>query len=162
MQGESNWDQFAAACPEIAGIARARFEEDELVLLGTIRRDGSPRVSPNEVDFAIGRLFLGMMWRSRKAMDLMRDPRVAVNSVPTDRMNPGGDVKLYGRVVDEPDQAVRAAFEDAIEARIRWRPPEPYHLFSLEVESAAYIVFGEHGHALAWDPERGLRRRQVH
>jgi hypothetical protein len=157
-----NWARFAAACPEIAGIARPRFEKDELVLLGTIRGDGSPRVSPNEVDFAAGRLFLGMMWRSRKAVDLMRDPRVAVNSVPTDRMNRAGDVKLYGRVVEEPDPAVRAAFEDATQARIQWRPPEPYHLFSLDIESAGYIVFGENGHALAWDPERGLRRRSMH
>jgi len=36
------------------------------------------------------------------------------------------------------------------------------HLFSLDVESAGYTVFGEGRHALAWDPERGLRRLPLH
>jgi hypothetical protein len=103
-----------------------------------------------------------MMWQSKKALDLLRDPRLVVHSVPADRLNPEGDVKVYGRAVDEPDPQVRSAFADAIGARIDWRPPEPYHLFSLDVESAAYVVFGEKGHALMWDPERGLRGRQVH
>jgi hypothetical protein len=53
------WDEFADRCPEIAGLARQRFVKDELVLLGTNRRDGSPRISPNEIDFAAGRLLLG-------------------------------------------------------------------------------------------------------
>lgn len=44
------WDEFEQACPEIAGIARERFERDELVMVGTLRKDGSPRVSPNEID----------------------------------------------------------------------------------------------------------------
>jgi hypothetical protein len=157
-----NWDEFATRCPEIATLARARFQKDQLVLVGTVRRDGSPRISPNEVDFGLGLLFLGMMWQSKKALDLARDPRLVVHSVPADRMNRGGDVKLYGRAVDEPDSSVRMAFEGAIEARIGWRPPEPYHLFSLDIESAAYVVFGESGRAMAWDPERGLRRREVH
>jgi hypothetical protein len=157
-----NWDQFVAACPEIAKPAGSRFENDQLVLLGTIRRDGSPRISPNEVDLAEGRLFLGMMWNSKKALDLLRDPRIVVHSVPSGRMNPGGDVKLYGRVLDERDPGLREAFCRAIQARIDWRPDEPYHLFSLDVESAAFIVFGEGSHALSWDREQGLTRHEVH
>jgi len=153
------WDAFTRSCPEIADLAEARFRADDLVLLGTIRADGSARISPCEVDFAIDRLFLGMMWHSKKALDLQRDPRIAVHSVPSDRMNAGGDVKLYGRVVDERDSDVRAAFRDAILARIDWAPDEPdYHLFSLDVEEAAYAVFGEGSHALAWTPGSGLRR----
>lgn len=158
------WDAFEQACPEIAGLARDRFAKDEVVLVGTLRRDGSPRVSPNECDFTAGRLFVSMMWRSRKALDLLRDPRVVVHSAPSDRMNPGGDIKLYGRIVDEQDPAVRRAFRDAIRARIDWAPDEPeYHCFSVDVTSAGYTVFGEGGsHALAWDQERGLRRLELH
>lgn len=127
------WDAFERACPEIAGLARDRFAKDEVVLVGTLRRDGSPRISPNEPDFAAGRLFVSMMWRSRKALDLLRDPRVVVHSAPSDRMNPGGDIKLYGRVVEEQDPAVRRALRDAIRARIDWAPEEPeYHCFSVE------------------------------
>ncbi len=40
------WDAFERACPEIGELARERFERDQLVMLGTIRLDGSPRVSP--------------------------------------------------------------------------------------------------------------------
>ncbi|HEY7399444.1 MAG TPA: pyridoxamine 5'-phosphate oxidase family protein [Actinomycetota bacterium] len=154
------WDEFEAACPEIAGLARERFTKDELVMLGTSRPDGSPRVSPCEVDFAAGHLFLGMMWQSKKARDLLRDPRLAVHSVPSDKMNPGGDVKLYGRAADVADPDLRAAFRKEILRRIDWAPDEPnYHLFSLDVERAGFISFGEDNErAMAWDPERGLRQ----
>jgi hypothetical protein len=53
------WDEFAATCPRIADLAEDRFRADELVILGTIRPDGSPRLSPCEVDFAAGHLLLG-------------------------------------------------------------------------------------------------------
>ncbi len=157
------WDEFELACSEIATIALERFERDQLVLLGTIRPDGSARISPCEVDLAAGRLFLGMMWRSKKALDLLRDPRIVVHSVTCDRNGTDGDVKLYGRALDEREPDVREAFHDAIRERIDWAPGEPeFHLFSLDVTSAGYVVFGENGYALAWDPERGLRRWAVH
>jgi hypothetical protein len=153
------WDAFESACPDIASIARERFAKDELVLLGTTRRDGSPRISPCEVDFAAGHLFLGMMWRSKKAIDLLRDPRIAVHSVPSDRINPGGDVKLHGRAIDVQDADLREAFRKEIKRRIDWAPDEPdYHLFSLDVEQAGFLSFGEDNErAMAWDPERGFR-----
>ncbi len=104
-----------------------------------------------------------MMWRSKKALDLLRDPRVAVHSVTCDKSGVDGDVKLYGRMVDEQDPSLRAAFRDAIRARIDWAPDEPeYHCFSLDVESAGYTIFGEGSHGLAWDPAGGLRRLELH
>jgi Pyridoxamine 5'-phosphate oxidase len=152
------WDEFEKACPELATLARERFAKDELVLVGSLRADGSPRISPVEPDFAAGRLFISMMWQSRKALDLMRDPRVVVHSVPSDRMNAGGDIKLYGRIVDERDREVREAFRDAIKARIEWAPDEPnYHCLSLDIRGAGYIRFGDAPVTLAWDAERGLR-----
>jgi hypothetical protein len=152
------WDAFEEACPEIAVGAAERFRRDQLVLVGTIRSDGSPRISPNEPDLAAGRLFVSMMWRSRKAVDLLRDPRVVVHSVTTNKDGTDGDVKIYGRAIDEQDSEIREAFRAAIRARIDWAPDEPtYHCFSVDVSSAAYVVFGERQHALAWDPGRGLR-----
>jgi hypothetical protein len=158
------WDAFEQACPEIAALAVERFRRDQLVMVGTLRRDGSPRISPNEVDLAAGRLFVSMMWRSRKALDLLRDPRVVIHSVTCDKSGADGDVKVYGRVVDERDADVRAAFREAIRARIDWAPDEPeYHCFSLDVGSAGYTRFSqtEGNRALAWDPERGLRERRL-
>ncbi len=155
------WERFAEVCPELAALAQERFARDQLVLLGTLRRDGWPRVSPCEVDFAAGQLLLGMMWRSRKALDLRRDPRLAVHSVTTNKEGTDGDVKLYGRALEITDPALREAFRAAIRARIDWAPEEPeYHLFALDVERAAYVVF-EDGkqRTVTWDPVRGLRRR---
>jgi hypothetical protein len=154
------WDEFEQACPEIAALARERFVRDDLVMIGTLRRDGSPRISPNECDFAAGRLFVSMMWRSRKALDLLRDPRIVVHSVTCNRMGTDGDVKVYGRIVDEQDPAIREAFRDAIRARIDWTPGEPeYHCFSVDVEQAGFIRFTpETIEVLRWRPETGLGR----
>jgi pyridoxamine 5'-phosphate oxidase-like protein len=153
------WDEFERACPEIATIARKRLETDQLVMVGTLRRDGSPRISPNEIDFGAGRLFVSMMWRSRKALDLLRDPRVVIHSVTSNKDGTEGDVKLYGQIVDEQDPEVRAAFREAIRARLDWAPDEPnFHCFSIDVDAAGYIRFGDDKAALAWEPERGLRR----
>ncbi|MEP6972656.1 MAG: pyridoxamine 5'-phosphate oxidase family protein [Actinomycetota bacterium] len=140
-------------------MARQRFTNDELVMLGTIRSDGAPRISPCEVDFTEGHLFIGMMWRSRKALDLLRDPRCVVHSVTCDRMGTDGDLKLYGSMADVREPALRQAYCRAIKARIDWEPDEPeFHVFSLDVETAGFTIFGEDHHALAWDPTAGLRR----
>lgn len=157
------WDAFEEACPEIASLARERFTTDEVVMLGTVRRDGSPRINPCEVDLVEGRLCFGMMPRSHKALDLLRDPRLVVHSVPDGRMNPGGDVKLAGQAVDEHDPAFREVYREALRRRIDWAPSEPsFHLFTLDVETAAYLKFGEGASfALTWDAERGLRRTDI-
>lgn len=154
------WDQFGEACPDIATIARARFIKDQLVMLGTLRADGWPRISPCEIDLAAGHLFLGMMWQSTKARDLLRDPRLIVHSVTCNRDGTDGDVKLYGRAVDVRDPSLRSVFRDAIRARIDWAPDEPsYHLFSVAVERAAYVVFGDgKQQVMAWDTQGGFRR----
>ena len=157
--GRVRWDGFERACPELADLARERFGRDQLVMLGTIRRDGSPRISPNECDFAAGRLFVSMMWRSKKALDLLRDSRIVVHSVTSNKDGTDGDVKVYGRAVDERDPAVRSAFRAAIRSRIDWAPDEPdYHCFSVDVTGAGYMRFGEAAQAIAWDVQRGLRR----
>jgi hypothetical protein len=153
------WDRFGAACPDIASLAESRFRKDELVMLGTLRADGSPRISPCEVDVAEGHLLFGMMRRSKKAIDLLRDPRCVVHSVTIDRKGTDGDLKLYGRMDDVREPDLRRAYRAAIKARIDWEPDEPeFHLFSFDVGSAGFTIFGDEHRALAWDPERGLRR----
>jgi hypothetical protein len=153
------WQELERACPELAQLGRERFVSDELVLVGSIRGDGTPRISPVEPDFVAGELMLGMMWQSRKALDLLRDPRLVVHSVPSSRLNPGGDLKLYGRAVDVRDPALRREHAEATFARIGWRPTEPYHCFSVDVLEAAYVRFEEKIWTVwRWRPETGLRK----
>lgn len=127
-------------------------------MLGTLRSDGSPRISPCELDFVDGDLILGMMWRSRKALDLLRDPRCILHTCTTDRMGTEGDAKIYGRAIDVQDAALRSAYRDAVRARIDWAPEEPnFHAFSIDVKSAAFITFAEPKLVLSWDRDRGTQ-----
>jgi general stress protein 26 len=153
------WDEFEAACPEIGRLARERLAKDELVMLGTLRRDGSPRISPCEVDFAGGRIFFGMMWHSMKALDLRRDPRLVVHSVTRDRAGTDGDIKLYGRAIEVFDAPTRELFRETVQARLDWAPEEPqFHVFALDVERAGYAVFDdERQRTMVWEPSGGLR-----
>jgi len=154
-----SWDEFALACTELASLGEERLRGRELCLVGTLRRNGYPRISPVEPEFVDGELMLGMMWRSPKALDLLRDPRLVVHSVVSDRMGSEGDFKLYGQALDVRDPDRRAAYRAAIKARIDWEPSEPhYHLFAVDVESAGFVVFSGERYGLAWSPERGLRR----
>jgi hypothetical protein len=151
------WDEFTQACPEIATRAEERFSTDELVMLGTLRADGSPRISPCEVDFTAGHLFLGMMWRSRKALDLLRDPRIVVHSIQAEREPTEGDIKLYGDATEILQPELREAYREAILARIDWAPAEPeYHLFSLDVQEAGYLSFPDRV-VTTWDASSGVR-----
>jgi Pyridoxamine 5'-phosphate oxidase len=152
------WEEFAKASPELAALGEERFKQREVMLLGTLRKNGWPRITPVEMDFVGGELLVGMMWQSPKALDLQRDPRFVAHSVVTNRSGAEGDFKLYGRARAIDDADTRRAYGAAIKARIDWEPSEPYHLYALDVESAGFVVFGEEQYGLAWDPERGLRR----
>jgi hypothetical protein len=153
------WEEFAAACPELASLGEERLRARELCLLGTLRKNGYPRISPVEPEFVDGDLMLGMMWQSPKALDLLRDPRCVVHSVVSNREGTEGDFKLYAEAHDVQEPASRQRYRETIKARIDWEPEEPnYHLFALDVDSAGFVVFGENRYGLAWDRQRGLRR----
>jgi hypothetical protein len=154
------WAEFAAACPDLSSLGEERLRGRELCLVGTLRRNGWPRISPVEPEFVDGELMLGMMWRSPKALDLLRDPRLVVHSVVSSRMGNEGDFKLYGRAVSVEDPERRARYRATIKARIDWEPEEPnYHVFAVDVDSAGFVTFAEgNRYGLAWDPGRGLRR----
>ena len=126
--------------------------------MGTLRRDGSPRISPCELDLVGDELMLGMMPRSPKALDLRRDDRCVLHSCVSDRAGTEGDFKLYGRAREVDDAATIDAYRAALKARIDWEPPGEFHLFAIDVESAGFVVFGDDAFGMAWDPERGTRR----
>jgi pyridoxamine 5'-phosphate oxidase-like protein len=149
------WQEFAEAAPELAGLGEDLIRRKGVCLLGTLRKDGSPRISPCEAFFVDGDLLLGMMWQSKKALDLLRDPQLVVHSATSDREGTEGDFKLYGRAVDVQDPSVRERYAETLQEAIDWRPTEPYHLFAVDIRQAGYIKFGEGRRALRWDPERG-------
>ena len=112
-----------------------------LALVGTLRRDGWPRISPVEPFIVEGRLYLGMMWRSVKALDLLRDPRCVVHSTVSDREGTEGEFKVYGRAYDITDLDERRRFGDAVYAAIGFRPEEPeFHCFAVSIESVVFSI----------------------
>ena len=148
----ATWQQFASLAPELAALGEAQFARTGLALVGTLRRDGWPRISPVEPFIVDGQLYLGMMWRSVKALDLLRDPRCVVHSTVSDREGTEGEFKVYGRVVDVTNLEERRRFVDAVYAAIGFRPEEPeFHCFAIAIESVAFsqIRDGEMHH-LVW------------
>ena len=80
-----HWSEMTEGQPRLAALARERLIGPGVVLVATIRRDGTPRLSPVEPFVLDGDLWLSMMWQSTKARDLLRDPRILVHSVITSR-----------------------------------------------------------------------------
>lgn len=150
------WDEFARVAPELARLGEERLDKPGVVLVGTIRRDGSPRISPVEPGIVDGQLLLGMEWRTTKARDLLRDPRILVHNIISDRHGTGGEFKLRGRATDLQDAALRHRFEDYVEAKIGFRPAGSYHMFAVDIESAAFVVIeNEQRRITKWDARGG-------
>jgi hypothetical protein len=142
------WARFVDECPELGRVATEWIAERHILLLGTLRADGSPRISAVECDLVGDDLVSGMIWRSTKALDLERDPRMTVHSLPPGLSNPDGDIKLYGVAVPLDAEGKRA-YERILHARIEWSPSEPYHCFAFDVASAALVRFRDNGRE-AW------------
>ena len=135
----ATWQQFAAQAPELAALGQTQFARTGLALVGTLRRDGWPRISPVEPFIVEGQLYLGMMWRSVKALDLLRDPRCVVHSTVSDRQGKEGEFKVYGRAIEVNDRDERRRFGDAVYAAIGFRPEEPeFHCFAIAMESVVF------------------------
>jgi hypothetical protein len=152
------WGDFAAAAAELAELGRSGFEEQHLCLVGTLRADGWPRISANEVYFVDDQLLLGMMPNSRKSRDLERDPRITVMTPQCDREAKRGDLKLYGRAASVTDPGLRERYGETIFAAIGWRPEGPYPLWSVDIASAGYVSFGAGARLLRWSADGGVER----
>ena len=143
----------------MAAKGEDRFDRTGMVLLGSLRRNGFPRISPVEPLIAHGKLYLGMMWQSRKALDLMRDPRCTINSVVTDKNASEGEFKLFGRAVAVNDLAERGRYGEALLERlgIKAEALDEYHLFAIDLATASYAeVRGEEWRREFWDEELGI------
>ncbi len=147
-----SWGEFAAAEPEFAERVLERFNVRKHSTLATLRRDGSPRISGTEMSFDSGELSLGLMPRSLKGRDLLRDARLALHS-PTedpseeDPSSWAGEAKIAGRGVDVTDPNRR----------------EKGRRFRVEITEVVLTRVGEPADHLmieSWHPGRGVERRR--
>lgn len=151
----TNWAGFTAAEGAFAVAVEKRFRAYTHHVLGTLRRDGTPRLTGIEATFRDGELWLGMMPNSRKALDLRRDPRFSLMANPgadTEAMMADGDARVTGRVVEVTDRESMRRYA-ADEARAE----ETFHLFRAEVsEVVTTRVEGDKLVLRTWAPRRGL------
>ena len=148
------WTEFEAAAPHLAERVRARLDGHSHKTLATLRRDGSPRISGTEAGIVDGELWIGSMWRARKAQDLLRDPRFALHSGSDDPPDWTGDAKLSG-VVEEVTDPERVKAVNGSES-----PPGPSHLFRLDLSEVSTVELNEAGKQIVitvWTPDGGVR-----
>ena len=141
-----DWEEFRRSDPELAALGEERFDRTGLVLIATLRKNGWPRISPVEPLITDGRLYLGMMWQSRKALDLLRDPRCSVHSTISYKDATEGEFKLYGRAIDTRDPGLRQRYSRALYEKINWDPASDgsqFHLFSIDISSVAFAMLNK-------------------
>ena len=134
------WADLEAAQPRLGALGREKLGGPGVVLVATIRRDGSPRLSPVEPLFWRGDLWLSMGLGSRKAFDLRSDPRILVHNIVTNRDGGEGEFKVRGRAVPEEDPTIQDGFSRTVAAELGWTPEiGKFHLFSVDVEGVTFI-----------------------
>jgi hypothetical protein len=140
----ASWAEFEAAEPEFASRVRKLMSTRKHLTMATLRRDGAPRISGTEVEFADGQLRIGSMSLAVKALDLRRDGRVAIHGPTTDPPPDNaagwkGEAKIAGiaREVDSGGDA---------------------HRFVIDIQEAVITHLNEAGNRLvvdSWTPDRG-------
>ena len=114
--------------------------------MATLRRDGSPRISGTEIEFADGQLRIGSMRGAVKAVELRRDPRLAIHG-PADDPPAGNAAAWKG----EANIAGTATEVDSGSAA---------HRFLIDIQEAVITRLNDHGDRLvveSWNPVRSYR-----
>jgi len=115
--------------------------------MATVRRDGSPRISGTEIRFEGDEVRIGSMANARKALDLLRDPRVAIHGPTADPPDEPkewvGEAKLAGRAIAVPNDD----------------PGDDSHAFRIDVAAVVLTHLNDAGDRLvieSWHPGRGV------
>ena len=142
----AEWAEFETANPDFASRVRALLASRKHLTMATLRRDGSPRISGTEVEFADGQLRIGSMPGAVKALDLRRDPRVAIHGPTEDPPATNavawkGEAKVAGTATEVESSGTA-------------------HRFLIDIQEAVITHLNEAGNRLvveSWTQTRGYR-----
>jgi hypothetical protein len=137
-----SWRDLEAGAPDLAREGWARFERTKVAMLGTIREDGSPRISPVQPYLIQDELVVGVM-PSPKLADLRREPRCVLHSSVSDLDGSEGEFKVHGRAQSTSETTF-------LEAGGTWwagRSPDEVGMFTIAIDEAILIT---------WTADQGL------
>jgi len=102
--GVTAWRDVERAESQFAHRVRALFDAHRHKTIGTVRADGSSRISGIEAAFEGGELVFGSMVNARKGADLRRDLRLALHSAAVDPVEGAEaqwpwEAKISGRAI---------------------------------------------------------------
>jgi len=142
-----SWGEVCNDAPDLAARVQAAFERNRHMTMATVRRDGAPRISGTEIQFDGAEVRIGSMAGARKALDLLRDPRVAIHGPTSDPPDEPkewvGEAKLAGRAVAVPNDD----------------PDDDSHAFRIDVDEVVFTHLNDEGNRLvieSWHPGRGF------
>ena len=159
----STFAEFETAAPTIAAFVRKKIDATGLCFVGTVRRDGWPRVSAWELFVHDGRIYVGSMPNAVKVHDLRRDPRCCIITPLADKDDLEGEGKLFcrAREIDtaEEHESVRQGFKALRDFDMgEWDGSG--HVFEMGIEGGAFQrVVGDDFRTTSWTPADGLRER---
>jgi hypothetical protein len=150
----TSWEDFTAVAPRIAEIfTRRHAAAGRLCMLGTLRPDGFPRISPMEPSLFEGQLWIGGMPGTAKFRDLIRDPRFSLHTATVDTHVAEGDAKVWGVVEDVQDDALHHRYAEALFAEtgfdLRGRTFDHFFRAAL-IGASAVEVSGGHLDVTVW------------
>ncbi|MFC9969118.1 pyridoxamine 5'-phosphate oxidase family protein [Nocardia ignorata] len=157
----TTWSQFIEEAPRIAELFLRRHRATgNLCMLGTLRADGWPRISPIEPMIFEGMLVLAGMPDTRKFDDLARDPRFCLHTATVDTNVTEGDAKLFGTVTDLKDESVHARFAQKLfdDSGFDIRGQKFDHFYVADLTSASTVEVADDQLAITiWKPGEGER-----
>ncbi|HEY1486599.1 MAG TPA: pyridoxamine 5'-phosphate oxidase family protein [Micromonosporaceae bacterium] len=134
------WIDFEGKNEDLSALVRAKLIEPGLVMVATIRSDGSPRVSPVNPHVWDGDLCLSLASMTRKAADVRRDPRILVHNAVARWDGADGELKVRATARAETDAAALDNFAAAVKERTGWAPPPgTFNLYRLDIHDVTFI-----------------------
>jgi hypothetical protein len=150
------WKQFSEARPDLAEAGRELLYPVPvgLAFLGTVRKDGGPRMHPMCPVIANDGLY-AFIERGPKRFDLIRDGRYALHSFPPDKNEDAFYITGRVRIVDDAE-------EEAIVSKAFWTergkdeaPAEATDLFCVEFLIDRCMLTRTTGHG-DWNPQHTI------
>ena len=139
-----SWKEVHADAPDFASRVEPALTRNKHLTMATLRANGAPRISGTEIELSDGEIWIGSMPNARKALDLLRDPRVAIHGPtedpPDDPKAWLGEAKIAGRAVPVPHD-------------------DPSHRFRIDIDEVVFTHLNEAGDRLmieSWHPGRGV------